>query len=117
MTANLLIEIGDANVDKGYQVVKFNGEMDKAGLAEVKDELLSCAKTLESQTLLFDFAHMKFINSEGIGFLIEIHGLLDEAKKTMAILSPNSHVSDVFDAVGLKQIISVHVNLTDFLSH
>ena len=105
MEQTMSISIG-AKKDN-HQVVKFSGEFDKAGLTAVKGELNAAVKAFEGTHLVFDFSNLKFINSEGIGYLMELHGHLTKTDKKLAIAKPNAHVADVFKAVGIGDILPI----------
>jgi len=116
MKAHLLMKIEDLEKDKKYQVIKLEGEFDKLGHSEIKDELEELIKTFGASTIIFDFKKLKFINSEGIGYLMEIHTHLVKDDKQLVIVELNSHVKDVFETIGLGEIIPIHKNLNDFIN-
>ena len=64
--------------------------------------------------MVFDFKKLKFITSEGIGYLMEIHTHLIKNDLQLVLISANSHVKDVFDTIGIKEIIPLFDNITDF---
>ena len=113
MNKTLNLEIGSV-VDGRYQVVKFSGDFDKAGHSEIKDQLSACVDHFQAESLLFDFSKLKFINSEGIGVLVEIDAHLVKRGKKLIIIGPNAHVADVFQAVGLKEIMPIFDNISAF---
>lgn len=115
MNKNLTLECGDV-VDGNYQVVKFVGDFDKAGHADIRDELADCVSKFEAKTLVFDFQNLQFINSEGIGALVEIHTHLVQKGKKLVVIAPNEHVADVFQAVGLKEIVPIFASMNAFLN-
>jgi len=116
MQKNLSIEINSKNSDEKYDVVKFVGELDKVGHSDVDVELEKFVKSFTKKILVFDFAGLKFINSEGIGYLMEIHAFLMKNDKKLVIIGANSHVEDVFNTIGIQEIISIYANLTEFKS-
>ncbi len=116
MQKNLIIEVVPVNDSDDYQVVKFTGEFDKAGHSEVREEIDSIVKAFDLKFLVFDFSGLKFINSEGIGYLMEIHSFLSGKDKTLIIIGAASNVKDVFETIGLNEIIPVHESLKAFLS-
>jgi len=109
MEPNLTITIEPVKDD--HQVVKFTGEFDKAGHSAVKEELEKAIKEFPAKTLFFDFAALKFINSEGIGYLMEIHAHLVKNGKELVIVGPNAHVKDVFKAIGLDGVVPVKTKI------
>lgn len=114
MQKNLEIEIGDME-EAGYQVIKFVGEFDKAGYTAVRESLVNGIEKFSGKTLIFNFDALKFINSEGIGHLMEVHAHLTKDGKKLVIIGPNSHVGDVFKAIGLSEIIPTFAKMDDFL--
>ena len=116
MGKNLTINIGELSEDKSHQVVKFTGEFDKAGHSEVRDELNDIVKKFEGKSLIFDFGGLKFINSEGIGYLMEIHAHLMNKDKKLVIVDLNAHVADVFKTIGMTEIIDIYDSAESFLS-
>lgn len=102
-------------VKDGYQVVKFTGEFDKAGHSDVKESLEKDINNFSAGTLVFDFSDLKFINSEGIGYLMEIHTHLVKAGKKFVIAGLQTNVKDVFEAIGISQTITVFDSFDDFL--
>lgn len=114
MQPNLTINIG--NITDDYQVVTFNGEFDKAGYGGVKENLDKSVKEFPAKKLVFDFTNLKFINSEGIGYLMEIHTHLVKQDKKFIIIGLNQHVKDVFNAIGINNIVPIYNDLTEFLN-
>ncbi|MFH1534291.1 MAG: STAS domain-containing protein [Nitrospirota bacterium] len=113
MQANL--KISTSPLEDNNQVISFDGEFDKAGHSEISTELDDAVKAFQGTNLIFDFTRLKFINSEGIGYLMEIHTHLIKLDKKLIIVGLNSHVADVFRTIGISEIISVHDTLDDFL--
>jgi len=113
MQANLKITVSAQ--DDGNQVISFDGEFDKAGHSEVSTELDDAVKAFAGTNLVFDFTRLKFINSEGIGYLMEIHTHLLKGDKKIVIVGLNSHVKDVFETIGISEIIPVYDSLDDFI--
>lgn len=101
----LKMAVGAASGDS--QTVKFDGEFDKAGQSAVKEELEVVIKALTVKVLVFDFSAVDFINSQGIGYLMDINNHLKKDAKELHIKSPKANVLDVFKAIGLPDVIPV----------
>jgi anti-anti-sigma factor len=114
MQPNLKLTV--EKVTGNYQVIKFNGEFDKAGHSEVKKELDKVVNDFSVEALIFDFSGLKFINSEGIGYLMEIHTHLVTRSKKLVILGLAANVKDVFQAIGINEIISIYENMDAYLN-
>ena len=92
---------------KNYQVVTLHGELDKAGLSVVKDELEKFADKFPYPYCVFDFSDLDFINSEGIGFFMSMHSHLIKMKKKLVIVSAKDHVKDVLMVIGILSVIEL----------
>jgi len=114
MQARLKMEISPADEDKGYMLLLFAGEFDKIGYSEIDTELEALIDSLSVPTLIFDFHQLNFINSEGIGYLMEVHSRLMKADKQLVIVGARAHIRDVFDAIGIGEIIRTFDKLSDF---
>jgi len=112
----MTIDLQSPIEDQGYQLITFKGEFDKAGHAEIKEKLDDAVKSLTVKSLLFDFSELRFINSEGIGYLMEIHTHLVQREKQLVILGVKDHINDVFTAIGINEIIPLFPSLSDFLN-
>ena len=116
MKPNLTIDVKQPPKDKDYQVIVFNGEFDKAGHSEVKEELEKAIEDFSEKNLVFDFSGLKFINSEGIGYLMEIHTHLVQRGRKLVIVGVKPNVADVFKAIGIQEVVPIHKDLTTFLN-
>ncbi len=115
MQQTLTININPLS-EKGYQIVQLVGEFDKAGYGDVRKQLDACVADFKGTHLVFDFGSLKFINSEGIGYLVEVHTHLVHQKKSLVIVSANEHVLDVFNTIGIKEMIPMYKDLDSFLN-
>jgi stage II sporulation protein AA (anti-sigma F factor antagonist) len=115
MKSSLTINIGELDVNKKYQIIQFNGDFDKVGYDEVHERLNDAVKSFSGDSLIFDLTNLKFINSEGIGYLMEVHAHLVKDNRKLLIVGPNDHVKDVFDTIGVSEVIPILGDLAVFL--
>lgn len=117
MHANLQIEFIDPAQGQDYQIVKFDGEFDKAGYAEVKERLDGFVEKFSLKIMIFDLTNLKYINSEGIGYLIEVHTHLVQRGGKLILVGPSANVKDVLAAIGIIDIVTIYESINDFLSN
>lgn len=112
---NASIEMKVNEPDKaGFLVVSFKGELDKAGLDVVKEELNKLSDETESRYLVFDFTELNFINSEGIGFLMTIHYRLTKKGQELVVVGAAEHVYDVLKVIGLLSVMKHYKTMEEF---
>jgi anti-anti-sigma factor len=116
MGKTLQIKVESANQEKDYQVIQFIGEFDKAGHLDIREELDAVVKDFKMASLVFDFNGLKFINSESIGYLMEIHTLLSKKKKKLVLVKPDAHVKEVLKTIGIADVIPMHTTLEAYLN-
>ena len=114
-SSNLQIDIQPSQKDQHYQVVVFRGDLDKAGLSCVKQDLEALTGRFVGQYLVYDLTQLHFINSESIGFLMTMHSRLAKANKSLVLIGACDNVKDVFQVIGLFHIMRYYENLASFL--
>jgi len=115
MQPTLTIKTEAPNKDKNYQIVKFVGEFDKAGYMGTKEELDSIVDKFELKDMIFDFTDLKFINSESIGYLIEVHSNLVKKDKSLVLVKPDTHVKEVLKTIGIDEVVPMYADLDSYL--
>lgn len=100
---------------KNYQVVSFDGDLDRAGQNAIQEQIDKLVSNFSYTFLVFDFNNLNFINSEGIGLLMTIHAHLVKTKKGLIIIRAKSHVKDVLGAIGIFSLLPYYETLEDFL--
>jgi anti-sigma B factor antagonist len=114
MESSLKIEILNPEKDKNYQIVKFEGEFDKIGYSSVKDDLKELLEKFPLQTVVFDFGKLKFINSEAIGYLMDIRAHLVKRDRNLIIVGLQDNIDDIFDTIGMKDVVPIYKDLAEF---
>lgn len=98
------------------KVAHLKGELDEASVEILKKELDSVINDKKLSRLIFDFSHLEFINSKGIGFLVSVHTHLSKDGKTLALADGTEPVLDVLSLVGLTKIMPYYDSVEDALS-
>lgn len=115
MSEKLQVEIKKSEENSGLEIVEFSGDFDKVGYNSVHDVLNAAVKGFEGKALVFDFNEVEFINSEGIGYLLEVHNFLAKKDKKLVIVGVNAYVDDIFQTIGIRDIVAIYKNVDDFL--
>lgn len=116
MEPTLKINSKEVAAGQNYQVVEFHGDFDKAGYTDVRPELDKAVQGLNLTDLIFDFSDLKFINSESIGYLMEIHAHLVKTGKALKLVGSNAHVKEVLQTIGITEIIPIYDDLNSYLN-
>lgn len=100
-----------------YVVVEFKGALDKSNIKDVREVILNYIEAFEDDYLIFDLKYFDFVNSEGVGFFVSMYYKMQALGKTLHIVNAQPQVKDVFDVVGLSQIMEVYDSLEEVLKN
>lgn len=113
--SSITIDIKPAGHHDQYRLVGFIGNLDKAGLDEVRGQIEEVVDSVKDEEfVVFNFEHLEFINSESIGFLLMLHTRLVKKQKKLIIVDAVDHVKDVLDVIGMLKIIDYYPSLEEF---
>ena len=101
----ITFEVQELDAEKGIQIVKVRGDIDKSTMDSLHEKMDAFISAFQGNILFLDLSQLGFINSEGIGYLSDIHNQLETAGKKIGILNPSERILDIFQLVGLNQII------------
>lgn len=93
--------------DDQYEVVEFHGELDQSTLSSTEKQMGEFLEPFKRSVLIFDLSDLKFINSEGIGFLVAIHAKLRKKGQDLFLCGFKKNVADVMNVIGLPSLIPV----------
>lgn len=99
-----------------YVIIEFKGALDKSNIKDVREVITNYIEHFEDEVLIFDLKYFDFVNSEGVGFFVSMYYKMQAMDKTLHIVNAQPQVKDVFDVVGLSQIVEVYDSLEDILN-
>ena len=67
--------------------------------------------------VVVDLASVKFVNSEGLGFLLHLGKDLAEQKRRLALAGPNRKVDRVIRMIGLDQLVPIFKTTAEAVRH
>lgn len=102
--------------DRDYEVVEFSGDLDQDNMPESRKQILDFVEQHPVHTVIFDLSKVTFINSEGIGFLLDIHKEMQSRKKKVIIAGARRHVEEVLGVIGLSEIIQCVENVSEAIT-
>lgn len=114
-TSSITIDIKPSGEHKEYRLINFIGNLDKAGLDEVRSQIEEVVDSVyDEKYVVFNFENLEFINSESIGFLLMLHTRLVKKEKKLILVNAVDHVKDVLDVIGMLKIIDYYPDIDEF---
>jgi anti-anti-sigma factor len=102
------------NKHKGMQILEVSGRLINIDSEKFQKKLDSFCKKGYKKTII-DISDIKFIDSFGLGTLIQHHTELHKANKKMILLNtnpdPNTYIQRLFDITGLKRVFNFVTSL------
>ena len=97
----------------GNLVVKIAGEIDHHSAEKIRQEAEREFYRVGAKNMVFDFAHVGFMDSSGIGMII---GRYKEVKKVggkVFAINIGPEISRIFDMSGLRKIVPCFQSLVE----
>lgn len=96
--------------DNGIATVKFTGRITLgSSLSLAESQINQLIENEGARKIIFDLTNVDFIDSAGLGFVVFMHGRLQEKGGQLRLANPKSQVLDLFrmtHTYGLLQIDS-----------
>lgn len=113
LTIKFVTDISDAD----YQVIEFHGEMDQSNIRDTESKIAEHIAVSKHAYIVFDLSDLRFINSEGMGFIVATHARLAKKGVSLLLCSPPLNVRDIFELVGLPKIVPVLASIGDVIKY
>ena len=104
--------VGSVSTDRNGDLptVRVTGEIDVATSPDLRQALLDPSLD-PSATLVVDMLTVTFLDSTGLGALVEGHNRFQDAGGTLQLVIANPHVLRVLQVTALDQTFSIFPNL------
>ncbi|ENH97149.1 anti-sigmaB factor antagonist [Gracilibacillus halophilus YIM-C55.5] len=89
--------------EKNKLFVELEGDLDIESTEIINNELLP--RFLQHETVVIDFATVGFVDSSGMGLLIQIVKQMKEKDQQIQIIHVKEDILEVFDMVQMHEII------------
>ena len=107
--------ISEQVLDDGLEVIAVGGEVDFEVSPQLRQQIVSRVDAGRRQ-LLIDLSEATFIDSTAIGVLVAGHKRLDEVGGTLAVVCFDENVRNVFEIVGLEDVLSIYSSRDEAVS-
>ena len=91
----------------GYPVVAVSGEVDVYSAPALKDSLTELMQSGAS-TVVVDLSDVAFLDSTGLGALVEARAATTEAGGSLPIVCSHERILKLFTITGLDGVFSIH---------
>lgn len=109
----LLVSEPRAGSRPGQLVLRFSGPVD----LETVPKFLRAVRAESAPAVILDLTGVPFIDSAGIGALIQIHFAFQKASRRLALAGVNQRVTDVLELMRLKKVFVIFPTLAEAESH
>jgi anti-sigma B factor antagonist len=107
--------ITDEAVDRGVHVIPVDGYVDFDAAPQLKRVIVRHIEEGGHQ-IVVDLSGAGFIDSTGIGVLVGALKRLRDVGGAMAVVCPDEDMRNIFEVVGLEDVIPLHPSRDDAVS-
>jgi anti-sigma B factor antagonist len=98
------------------EIVTWEGELDIATVPGLRTSLSDAAER-GARRLVVDLTKVTFIDSMGIGAILNMKKRLGPDSRLAVVLAPNSYVRVIFDVVGADSVVEVFETREEAAAH
>ncbi len=113
LTLKIVTDMKESN----YELFEFHGELDQSTIPNAEKEIEAKMAESKRRYFVFDFADLKFVNSEGIGFLVSMHMKLMKKGHDLVLCAFRKNVADVINLIGLPKLVKIFGSLAEALAY
>lgn len=95
-------------IRKKTLIVTLKGELDHHSAGSVKELVEELIQNRAAQNLIFDFSHLSFMDSSGIGVVVGRYKLISAMGGSVAICGASPTVDRLLTMAGIKKIIATY---------
>ncbi|MCL2592437.1 MAG: anti-sigma F factor antagonist [Defluviitaleaceae bacterium] len=88
-------------------IVKISGDIDHHTSEEIREKIEREYKRENAKNIVFDFSHVNFMDSSGIGMIIGRYKTTEQAGGKVFVRAMSENVERIFNISGLHKIIEV----------
>ena len=96
------------DTEKGIFILEIGGEVDASSSIHLDTALQKAMKT--NKKILVDLSSLNYISSAGLGVFMSVLQDIENQKLGFVIFGMNDKVHDVFDILGLTQLLNIKKN-------
>ena len=90
-------------------VIEFKtSELDHHITNEVRDEIDMILESKPVKNIIFDFKHIRFMDSSGIGVIIGRYKKVSSEGGKVSVVNVNDRVKKIFNLSGMNKIINIY---------
>jgi len=97
----------------GNLVAKIRGEIDHHTAQNIKNSITNEFAKSNAKNIVFDFAHVSFMDSSGIGMVIGRYKELQKSGGRVFAINIGAEIGRIFEISGLKRIVPCFAGLDE----
>ena len=102
------LKISPERPDKNLTVLKLSGEFEGLAILDSQERLFGYVKEEVGTDLMMDFAEIDYIDSAGIGVLLQMAKMASQKNLKFGLLNVNDQVKKVLAVTKVDKILKVY---------
>ena len=97
----------DVEVWQEKVVISLKGKLNLESVAHLRKDLIGAIDKNERPAYVFDMATLAYMDSSGVGLLLQLHKKLEATGRSMSFINVNEEVMHIFKVAGLDKILQI----------
>lgn len=93
--------------ENGRRVIVLTGEIDLRSSPDLRTKLIGLCREIGSDTVLLDLSGVSYVDSSGVGTLVEFKRRLKQSNGDVILLGMQPRVKSVFEITRLDQFFQI----------
>jgi anti-sigma B factor antagonist len=100
--------------DKKIKLITLEGQLDESNVDAFAPKVYEVIEQLPSNSsIIIDLEKLTYLNSKSIGYISDFYTQLQAKSSKLIITKPASNIRDIFNVVGLDQVIDITQTLEE----
>ncbi len=112
----LIITIEEISEKPNSHSISFEGDFDGSAKENVIQIQSFVDGASDNANLIFDFSKLHYMNSYGIGQLVNWHNIMNQKGGKIAIVGANKDVEDIFAILGISGLFKNYPDITSAIA-
>ncbi len=94
-------------IKRNILYIRFTGELDQSNVEKIKVKVIELIEKYHIRYLVFNFKHLNFMDSSGVGFIIGRYNTLKKIEGSIILCSMNEQIRRLVMLSGLQKICTI----------
>ncbi len=102
------LKISAERPEKGYFILRLTGEFEGLSIVNLREKIMDYLKEKDVRNFMVDFSGVTYIDSTGVGLLIEMARVAADKQATLGLINLNDNIKKVLVLTKVDKILKIY---------